>query len=276
MKIKQVCELTGLTERTVRFYVEESLLSPQTTRKNGREYREYSETDVSELKTIAELRRLFFSIEDIKRMKASPGRIGEVVKEYRSRIQADAEAKAAIVERLDTVNVEQLSGMGELARRLNDLSADLPLPRQDVQPAFGRFDGISEQEREAEYQRYLERQAKEFRMGRIIVIVIAGINMLFAILSLIGNHNVFTFVIQMALSIALFAGVVWVRYLFVFGLFMGILQGISLLASASTAQGVPGWVYGVILFQLVFSGAAGWLLLRSSAVSEFLYAQKNG
>ena len=32
MKIKQVCEATGLTDRAIRYYIEEELLSPPTRR----------------------------------------------------------------------------------------------------------------------------------------------------------------------------------------------------------------------------------------------------
>lgn len=49
MKLKEGCDRTGLTKRTVRFYEEKELLVPQKTYKNGREYREYSEEDVARL-----------------------------------------------------------------------------------------------------------------------------------------------------------------------------------------------------------------------------------
>ena len=49
MKLKEVCERTGLTKRTVRFYEEKELFTPQKTYKNGREYREYTEEDVTRL-----------------------------------------------------------------------------------------------------------------------------------------------------------------------------------------------------------------------------------
>lgn len=40
MKIKQVCEATQLTERTIRYYVELGLIEPAVSYRNGREYRE--------------------------------------------------------------------------------------------------------------------------------------------------------------------------------------------------------------------------------------------
>lgn len=57
MKIKEVCKHTDLTERTVRFYVEEKLINPKSTFKNGRVYYDYSEQDIAELITIADLRK---------------------------------------------------------------------------------------------------------------------------------------------------------------------------------------------------------------------------
>lgn len=47
MKIKEVCERTGLTRRAVRFYEEKGLISPEIREEN--EYRDYTETDVCRL-----------------------------------------------------------------------------------------------------------------------------------------------------------------------------------------------------------------------------------
>ena len=39
MKLKEVCEATGLTRKTIRLYEEKGLLVPQKEARNGREYR---------------------------------------------------------------------------------------------------------------------------------------------------------------------------------------------------------------------------------------------
>ena len=52
MKPKELSDLTGLKERTIRFYVEQGLLAPTIEQRNGRKYREYSESDVETLKII--------------------------------------------------------------------------------------------------------------------------------------------------------------------------------------------------------------------------------
>ena len=65
MQIKEVCSRTGLTERTVRFYIEKGLLSPGKSWRNGREYLDFSEGDIRALERIAALRRCFFTLEQI-------------------------------------------------------------------------------------------------------------------------------------------------------------------------------------------------------------------
>ena len=75
MKIKEVCERTGLTERTVRFYRQKGLISPRGEWRNGREYSDFSEADVEMLAAIATLRELSFSIDEILTMQRTPGAI---------------------------------------------------------------------------------------------------------------------------------------------------------------------------------------------------------
>ena len=42
MKMKEVCAATGLTERAVRFYVQEKLVSPLAQRRGGRTWLDFS------------------------------------------------------------------------------------------------------------------------------------------------------------------------------------------------------------------------------------------
>ena len=50
MKIKAVCEQTGLTDRTIRYYIEEGLISPFYTENYlGRKNFDFSEADVAML-----------------------------------------------------------------------------------------------------------------------------------------------------------------------------------------------------------------------------------
>lgn len=63
MTIKEVEEQLGLPRATIRFYEKEKLLVPQ---RGGNTYREYSEDDIAVLKKIIILRKLGFSVSEIK------------------------------------------------------------------------------------------------------------------------------------------------------------------------------------------------------------------
>jgi len=63
MTIKEVEEQLGLSRATIRFYEKENLLMPK---RNGNTYREYSEEDIVVLKKIVILRKLGFSVAEIR------------------------------------------------------------------------------------------------------------------------------------------------------------------------------------------------------------------
>lgn len=68
MKIKEVCTQTGLTDRTVRYYMECGLLSPANQESySGRKSYSFTREDVLRLENIKVFRQAGFHIEQIKR-----------------------------------------------------------------------------------------------------------------------------------------------------------------------------------------------------------------
>ena len=57
MRIKEVSRQTGLSEKTIRYYESRGLVVPDMEEKNGRQWRDYSESHVELLKAVATLRR---------------------------------------------------------------------------------------------------------------------------------------------------------------------------------------------------------------------------
>ena len=58
MKIKDVMELTDLTDRAIRLYIQSGLISPQNQRSYaGRNQYDFSQEDVAALKKISLLRK---------------------------------------------------------------------------------------------------------------------------------------------------------------------------------------------------------------------------
>ena len=89
MKIKNVCECTGLTDRTIRYYIEENLISPEYTQSyNGRRTFEFSSEDVELLKQISVLRTFNFTIEEICAIKNDPHQTPKVILGVRTRTDA--------------------------------------------------------------------------------------------------------------------------------------------------------------------------------------------
>ena len=67
MKIKTVSEITGLTSRAIRVYIDEQLIAPKFTENYlGRRAFDFSEQDVAALQSIATLRKYGFSIDEIR------------------------------------------------------------------------------------------------------------------------------------------------------------------------------------------------------------------
>lgn len=119
MKIGEVSTLTGLTERTIRFYIQKELIAPHTEWRSGREYTDFSEEDVSLLKAIATLRELSFSLEEIRTMERTPDAIPSIVAARRDAAKEQlelAENAHAVLAKLDATGVRDISALAEQAR----------------------------------------------------------------------------------------------------------------------------------------------------------------
>lgn len=71
MRIKEVIEKTGLSRRTIQFYISQKLIMPKEDPVNG--YHDFSEEDVRNLIIISRLRRLDFPVSDIRHILRFPG-----------------------------------------------------------------------------------------------------------------------------------------------------------------------------------------------------------
>lgn len=85
MTIKEVEELTGLSRSNVRFYEKERLIFPSRNEKNG--YRDYSESDVENIKKIAYLRTLGISVEDIRNVIEEKESLHKVIQKQKEMLK---------------------------------------------------------------------------------------------------------------------------------------------------------------------------------------------
>lgn len=120
MKIGAVCEQTGLSDRTVRFYTEEGLLSPSYTKNYlGRKTFDFSEGDVAMLKSIAVLRKYGFSIQEIKSILEDPGKSVEIIEALRQKKQETIRSEQELLDVLLTLEAGKAYTVPELAEALN-------------------------------------------------------------------------------------------------------------------------------------------------------------
>ena len=140
MKIQEVSQRTGLTKKTIRFYEAQALIEPRKTWRNGREYREYSETDVDRLLDIAALRRARFTIQEIKHMESEPAAIREIFIRYREGLYLQRQELEALIQAADRVDPATLDSEEQLIDLLKPAAEALPLPAMDIRPRFRYLD----------------------------------------------------------------------------------------------------------------------------------------
>lgn len=120
MKIGAVCEQTGLTDRTVRFYTEEGLLSPSYTKNYlGRKTFDFSDADVVMLKHIAVLRKYGFSIPEIKSILEDPSQSVAIIASLREKKQQTIQSEQELLDTLLTLEAGKAYTVPELAEALN-------------------------------------------------------------------------------------------------------------------------------------------------------------
>lgn len=113
MKIKEICQRTGLTEKAVRYYEEHGLVEPEKTIVAGRLFRSWSEEDAARLGNIALLRHAGFTVEQIGAILADPGEIKRILPNYLNALEAEVAAKNKVLQNLRGAcpeSVEQLAG----------------------------------------------------------------------------------------------------------------------------------------------------------------------
>lgn len=140
MKMKEVCGATGLTERAVRFYVREGLVTPPSQERGGRTWLDFSEENVLRLRSIATLRKAGFTIDEIRSMgqdfqKNAPDAAFSLRKRLREAISSYERLSAA-----DTALADDLESYAALLER--EVRGQ-PVPRCDQRKSFSRVDWAS-------------------------------------------------------------------------------------------------------------------------------------
>ena len=129
MKIKAVCDLTGLTARTVRVYIDEQLIAPKFTENYlGRRSFEFSQSDIAALQNIATLRKYGFSIDEIRNILLDSQTSIAIIENVKQRTQIQADEYHERLKALSRVEAQKAYSVEELSEILLQGEAELELP----------------------------------------------------------------------------------------------------------------------------------------------------
>ena len=154
MKISEVCERTGLTKRTVRFYIEKGLISPETEYRNGRDLREFSEDDIMLLKAVSVLRGLDISVEDIGLLIRGGITADALVDKYRSSSRSELVKNEQVYNILSSVEAGRGDDVFTLAAQAESAARGQKLPLRDIEPDFSGLDDLTEEEKRQSFERF--------------------------------------------------------------------------------------------------------------------------
>lgn len=133
MKIKAVCDLTSLTDRTIRYYIEEKLISPLYTENYlGRKTYNFSEKDIKDLNDIAVLRKFDFTLEEVKSIINDTETSREILSNVKDRTAQTILAGQKKLSVLSQISAEKVYSVAELAEELSKISLDMPEHKETI------------------------------------------------------------------------------------------------------------------------------------------------
>lgn len=114
MKMKEVISITGLTDRAVRLYISNGLVSPSNEQSySGRSNIDFSEDDVELLKKIALLRKADFSISQIKSIISGGDEAKSALADFVAQKTEEQETISAALHALESVEGASLDSICE-------------------------------------------------------------------------------------------------------------------------------------------------------------------
>ena len=134
MKMKEVLAQTGLTDRAVRLYIDNGLIAPDIEENySGRKNIEFSQTDIDRLKNIALLRKIGFSIPDIKEISQGSENTKTIIEAFIQQKQENIESDTLILEQIKNISLDSKITMESLCIQLSSTAENKQVPKEDLQ-----------------------------------------------------------------------------------------------------------------------------------------------
>ena len=146
MKMKELSALTGITDRTIRYYIDDGLFIPEKYTENyeGRRSYEFTENDVKHLKQIALLRKYGFSIGEIKALESAGTHTTSMIQHKASEIKQRTEEQLDAIYKLESIAKMQPNSIDEICKMLDYSNLDIVLPptideKSAYEPLFNKM-----------------------------------------------------------------------------------------------------------------------------------------
>lgn len=118
MKMKDVTEQTGLTEKAVRLYIEHGLVKPTIEQSLHNRSFDFSQADVKQLQTISVLRNAGLSIADIRFLQEHPDQIPVYLEAHKKKMTENLRKAMRLEEAIATLTPDQQGNLDALAEGL--------------------------------------------------------------------------------------------------------------------------------------------------------------
>ncbi len=137
MKIKEVIEKTGLSDRAIRLYIDEGLTAPRIEESySGRKSIDFSESDVERLKNVALLRKAGFSISDIKSMVDNNSAAKDIIEKFIEQTESNIAHETEIVEKLKRISFDEEVTFETICISLSKTVEKKEVPKEDMHLSF--------------------------------------------------------------------------------------------------------------------------------------------
>ena len=168
MRIKEVCKLTGLTDKAIRLYIDKNLIFPDFSENYmGRKSYSFSEPDIEELKMIATLRKFDFSLSEIEYMLTPEGDVQRVLEDHIEETKEKMQVYSNLINHMINGLEQSPCTPQELCKYLVD---------SNLEPETILEDNIrSEQET-------IKQKEKDFLIAIISGVILAGLLLLVAVM----------------------------------------------------------------------------------------------
>ena len=133
MKMKEAITATGLTDRAIRLYIENGLVSPSCNESYaGRKNLDFTEENVQELCNIAILRKAGFSINEIKLLQLDEESRRRVLNEFMSKTSERIKSDKEVLEKLEAVAEDENITVQTICDSLNSVTKEKTVPATDT------------------------------------------------------------------------------------------------------------------------------------------------